>query len=56
MDTSISNRSNVKKAFALGFISIFSYLASYYTRNLLSVATPDMLKTGAYTAEFIGLL
>lgn len=43
-------------AFGMGFTSIFAYLASYYTRSLLSVATPNILQTGAYTAEFIGLL
>ncbi len=46
----------LKRAAALGIISVFSYLASYYTRNLLSVATPNMLETGEYTSEFIGLL
>ena len=51
-----NDRSALRKAFGLGFVSIFSYLASYYLRNLLSVATPNMLKTGEYTAEFIGLL
>ena len=46
----------LKKAFGLGSVSIIAYLASYYSRNLLSVATPNMLKTGEYTAEFIGVL
>ncbi len=46
----------MKRAAGLGAISIFSYLASYFLRNLLSVATPNMLASGEYTAEFIGLL
>ena len=45
-----------QKAFSLGFISIFAYLASYYLRNLLSVAAPEMQASGTYTAEFIGTL
>lgn len=56
METEKTNALMTKRAFSLGIISIFSYLASYYTRNLLSVATPSMLKTGEYTSEFIGLL
>ena len=48
--------SSFKKAFGLGFTGIFAYLASYYIRNLLSVAAPAMQSTGAYTAESIGTL
>lgn len=47
---------NYKKIIGLGVVSVFSYLASYYVRNLLSVATPSMLLTEEYTAEFIGAL
>ena len=46
----------LRKVIGLGVVSVFSYLSSYYLRSLLSVATPNMLKTGEYTAEFIGLL
>ena len=49
-------RSALKQAFGLGFVSIFAYLASYYLRNLLSVAAPAMKATGAFTTEFIGTL
>lgn len=56
MKSSNNDRSVLKKAFGLGFVSVFSYFVSYYLRNLLSVASPNMLQTGAYTAEFIGLL
>ena len=56
METKEIRKTVWKKAFGMGFISIFAYLTSYYTRSLLSVATPNMLKTGEYTAEFVGLL
>ena len=45
-----------KTAIGLGVISIFSYLASYYLRQLLSVATPEMQATGEYTEKFLGIL
>ncbi len=48
-------KTNYRAAAGLGFVSIFSYLASYYARNLLSVATPSMLADGAYTSDYIGL-
>ena len=46
----------LRKAISMGFISVFAYIASYYSRSLLSVATPNMLQSGEYTTEFIGLL
>lgn len=46
----------LKRAMGLGSIGIFAYIANYYLRNLLSVATPNMLKSGEYTPEFIGFL
>ena len=48
--------SMLRKAVTMGCISTITYLISYYTRNVLSVVTPNMLATGEYTAEFIGLL
>jgi sugar phosphate permease len=56
METENKKGELLKRAASLGIISVFSYLASYYTRNLLSVATPNMLATGEYTSEFVGLL
>ena len=56
MSDKVKDNSSFKKALAMGVISVFAYLASYYTRSLLSVATPNMLETGLYTTEFIGLL
>ena len=56
MNTEQKDGSTLKKAFGLGFVGIFAYLASYYIRNLLSVAAPGMKATGAFTADFIGTL
>lgn len=44
-----------RKAINIGSICVFSYLASYYMRNLLSVSSPAMLDTGLFTKEMIGL-
>lgn len=44
----------IKKATQIGSVCVFSYLASYYMRNLLSVTTPAMLETGLFTKEVIG--
>ena len=56
MDNLNVGKAQVKKIIGLGVVSVFSYLASYYVRNLLSVATPNMLSDGEYSAELIGLL
>ena len=56
MNTLQARKVNSQKIIGLGIVSVFSYLASYYVRNLLSVATPSMLLTEEYTAEFIGVL
>ena len=56
MNAENGKRSSIKQAIGLAFISIFAYLASYYIRNLLSVATPGMIQTGEYTEVFIGTL
>ena len=42
------------KAIEIGAVCIFSYLASYYMRNILGVLTPDMLETKMFTKEMIG--
>ncbi len=47
---------DIKRAFSIGGISIFTYMVSYYLRNLLSVLTPQMLESGEFTVEQIGLL
>ena len=45
-----------KKAFKIGFICIFTYVMSYYLRNILGVLTPSMIKTGVYQKEYLALL
>ncbi len=42
------------KAIKIGTVCIFSYLSSYYMRNLLSVCTPEMLSSGGFNKEIIG--
>lgn len=49
-------KSDLGKAVRIGGICITSYIVSYYMRNILSVLTPEMLATGLYTKEYIGLL
>ncbi len=44
-----------KNALKIGGISITAYLVSYLLRNILSVLTPQMLKTASYTKESIAL-
>ena len=56
LKSKVKDRSMLKKAFGLGFTGIFAYLVSYYSRNLLSVASPNMLLSGEYTEEFIAIL
>lgn len=52
--------SNIKaesrKATIIGIVCISTYLANYYLRNILSVLTPQMLETGKFTVEHIGVL
>ena len=50
------DKHGVKTALKIGGISITAYLASYLLRNILSVLTPQMLKTASYTKESIALI
>jgi len=52
----MSETSQFKKALQIGFVCIFTYVASYFLRNLLSVLTPQMLNSHAYTEEYLALL
>lgn len=45
-----------KKAATVGVTCIATYLANYYLRHILSVLTPQLLETGGFTVEHIGLL
>lgn len=47
---------NVKKAGKIGGICVITYFFSYVLRNVLSVATPAMIKEDFFTKEYIGLL
>ncbi|MBO5059889.1 MAG: MFS transporter [Clostridia bacterium] len=52
----MDNKYELKKAIQIGSVSVFSYMASYYMRNILSVSTPAMLEAGTFTKEFVGTL
>ncbi len=47
---------NTQKAWRIGSFCIAIYLASYVTRNILSVSTPEMIKEAFFTKEYTGLL
>ena len=47
-----------KKWIALwvGIVCICTYVVNYYLRNILSVATPELLLNGSFTEAGVGLL
>ena len=45
-----------KKATVIGTTCIFTYIANYYLRHILSVLTPTLLLTGNFTVEHIANL
>ena len=45
-----------QSAWRIGSLCIATYLASYVTRNILSVSTPEMIKEAFFTKEYTGLL
>ena len=47
---------NTQKAWRIGSFCIATYLASYVTRNILSVSTPEVIKEAFFTKEYTGLL
>lgn len=49
-------KKSLSNAVRIGSLSIFAYLASYVTRNILSVSTPEMIKESIFTKEYVGLL
>lgn len=51
-----STLSPARKALEIGFVSVFTYIISYYIRNLLGVFTPEMVASGAYTEEYLAFL
>ena len=46
----------VQSAWRIGSLCIATYLASYVTRNILRVSTPEMIKEAFFTKEYTGLL
>ncbi len=46
----------VQSAWRIGSLCIATYLASYVTRNILSVSTPEMINEAFFTKEYTGLL
>ena len=51
-------KSNSKKWIVIwiGIVCIGTYVVNYYLRNMLSVATPELLLSGAFTKTGVGLL
>ena len=52
----MKEQSQFKKALQIGFVCIFTYIISYYLRNLLGVLTPEMISGGVYTEAYLALL
>ncbi|MBR6049995.1 MAG: MFS transporter [Clostridia bacterium] len=50
------NNIELKNAFRIGFVCVFTYLACYYLRNVLGVFTPQMLETGLFDKQGVALL
>ena len=48
--------SAAKQAGIIGIISVLSYVANYFLRNMLGVLTPLMLKNAFYSKEYVALL
>lgn len=49
-------KSETKKSFKIGSLCVFTYITSYYMRNILSVSTPAMLESNRFNVELIGML
>ena len=47
---------NIKNAFMIGTISTIVYLACYFSKNILSVVSPQMVAYPGISVEFIGTL
>ena len=45
-----------KKTLVIGFLCVLTYVVTYYLRNMLSVFTPELLRSGAYGEPRIALL
>ncbi len=51
-----SEKQQINNVLKIGVLSVLTYFAGYYIRSILSVITPQLLLTGEYTKEYIGLL
>lgn len=49
-------KNNQSKALKIGGVCISFYFFNYVLRNVLSVATPNMIKESFFTTEYIGML
>lgn len=47
---------SAKIAFLIGIVCIGTYVVNYYLRNMLSVTTPELSQSGAFTKEALALL
>lgn len=52
----MNEKTQIKHAFEIGSICIFTYIANYFLRNLLNVLTPEMIESGHYAEEYLALL
>lgn len=49
-------KSATMRAFTLSFVCIFTYVISYFVRNLLNVLTPTLTASGSFTEEYLALV
>lgn len=54
--TTVTAQGTARRAFTLSFICIFTYVISYFVRNLLNVLTPTLTASGTYTEEYLALV
>ncbi len=56
MVSKLSIRPQARVAAMLGVLCSVCYLAVYYARNILGTVTPQMVESGTFTEEYIGVL
>lgn len=49
-------KSELSRSIQIGSVCVCSYMVKYYMRNILSVTSPEMIRTGLFTKEFLGSL
>lgn len=54
--TYIIMNKNLSKTIRIGSLCVSAYLASYVTRNILSVSSPEMIGEAFFSKEYVGLL